>query len=195
MSAEKNRFDNAWKDVVRDLFFEFLDFYYPDLSREVDHQIPPRSREKEFAKLLPDNHSSGRRVDLLFQVRMISSEIRTLLLHIEVQNRKEEALPMRLFQYAYRIFDREGSFPATLLLLTDSDPDFFPTEYRLQLAQGKFLRLDFFTQKLLYLKKELSETEPNQNPFAFITAAHLEALKASTTRKRSLFWRRSVCLM
>ena len=50
-----------------------------------------------------------------------------VLCHVEVQGTPEADFTDRLFQYAYRIYDRFGRFPVTLVVLTDGmTPDSTP---------------------------------------------------------------------
>ncbi len=173
---ETHRFDSAWKDIVEALFFPFLDFYFPALAAEVDHGIGPESRDKELQKLASGNRSRGRYADMLFEVTVLDGEKRRILLHIEVQGTKEKNFDRRLFQYAYRIMDREGHFPSTLILLTDADPAFLPTAYTENLGGGAMLKVDYHTSKLLYFKHKADELRQSRNPFAFVTTAHLAAI-------------------
>jgi hypothetical protein len=71
---------------------------------------------------VPENQELNRTADILFQVQMKDGKKRRLLLLIEIQNRKEDDLTKRIFWYVYWIFDWEGNFPITLLLLTDCAP-------------------------------------------------------------------------
>lgn len=173
---ETARFDSAWKDIVEALFFPFLDFYFPALAAETDHGVAPASRDKELQKLVSGNRSGNRYADMLFEVVLTGGGKRTILLHIEVQGAKEKQFDRRLFQYAYRIMDREGRFPSTLVLLTDTDPSFFPSGYTENLGGGALLRVDYHVFKLLYLKEKAEELRNSRNPFAFVSAAHLAAM-------------------
>ena len=168
--------------MIEAFFFPFLDFYFPELSREIDHGKPARNLDTELRKLEKGNRSGGRYADLLYEVDRTDGQKQKLLCHIEIQGQKEEGFPRRLFQYGYRIMDREGRFPATLVVLTDSDPNFYPASYSINLGAGKSLSVDFHVSKLLYLKGKRN-LEESRNPFSFVSAAHLNAMGQIESRE------------
>ncbi len=168
-----DNYDNAWKDIIKAHFASFLSFYFPDVGEEIDLTYPPEFLEKELQKLSPHNIGPGRLADLLVKVHHRSDVHQHIYTHVEVQGRKEPGFADRLFQYAYRIYDRFHSFPVTLVVLTDDDHSFHPSSFEISDAK-RYMRVEFHTAKLLYLKEKIKTAENRDNPFAFITAAQLE---------------------
>jgi len=113
--------DSAWKEVIKKYFLLFLQFYFPRMALEIDFHQPLIFLDKEFKKLFAQSTSRNRYADLLVQASARTGTPPLLYIHIEVQGKKEQNFTKRLFTYAYRIFDRVGEFPASLILLTDSD--------------------------------------------------------------------------
>jgi hypothetical protein len=178
-------YDSAWKDIITARFPDFLWFYYPDIAGTVDWSQPPRFLEKELQKLRPAGVTPGRIADLLVRVSLLSGEPALLYCHVEVQGKKVPGFAERLFQYAYRIYDRMHSFPLTLVVLTDNDPAFYPDAFEVTTA-GRYLRVEFQIAKIVYFEERLGELEHSSNPFAFVTAAQLEvnALRRGQHRGR-----------
>ncbi|MDA3948629.1 MAG: hypothetical protein PF508_05320, partial [Spirochaeta sp.] len=105
-----------------------------------------------------------------------------VLCHVEVQGTPETDFADRLFQYAYRIYDRFGRFPVTLVVLTDSDSRFYPVAFARDLL-GASLRLEFHVAKLLDYKKRVRPRRTDENVFAAVTRLHL-AVQAERPRRR-----------
>ena len=179
------KYDSAWKDIIKAHLEEFLVFYFPQVSESIDFSVPPVFLEKELEKLAPENDSPGRLADLLIKLRALSGAEYLLYTHVEIQGRKESRFVERLFQYAYRIYDRFGSFPLTLVVLTDNDPNFYPTSFEIN-SYGRYLRVDFQVVKLLYLMRETTSPEHRDNPFTFVTKAHMEVQQRSGKAKEGL---------
>jgi hypothetical protein len=55
-----------------------------------------------------------------------------LLIHFEMQGKKEQAFPERMFIYAYRIYDRYRRPVISLAILCDDDPQWRPTTTRVR---------------------------------------------------------------
>lgn len=176
-------YDSAWKDIIKAYFTSFLSFYFPRVADDLDLTKSPVFLDKELQRLSPGNSAPGRLADLLVRVTSRSGEPRILYTHVEVQGRKEPGFAERLFQYAYRIYDKFQSFPITLVLLTDDDPEFLPTKFEIT-DNNRSLRVDFNTAKLLYFREESEAPEKQENPFAFVTAAQLEANALRRRRRK-----------
>ena len=179
------KYDSAWKDIIKAHLKEFLVFYFPQVAEVIDFSVPPVFLEKELEKLAPENKNPGRLADLLIEQRALSGEEYILYTHVEIQGQKNLRFAERLFQYAYRIYDRFGMFPITLVVLTDSDPQFYPSSFEIK-KHGRYLRVDFQVAKLLYLTRATTSPEHRGNPFAFVTKAHMEVQRRSGNAKEGL---------
>ncbi len=183
--AVMGKYDSAWKDIIKAHLKEFLVFYFPQVAEVIDFSVPPVFLEKELEKLAPENKNPGRLADLLIEQRTLSGEEYILYTHVEIQGQKKLRFAERLFQYAYRIYDRFGMFPITLVVLTDTDKHFYPTSFEIS-SYGRYLRVDFQVAKLLYLTKATTSPEHRGNPFAFVTKAHMEVQRRSGQVKEGL---------
>jgi hypothetical protein len=74
---------------------------------------------------------TGRRhADKLVKVYLRDGSETWLLIHVEVQGKKESGFEERLYIYNYRIFDRFRKEVVTLALLADNSPHFRPETYK-----------------------------------------------------------------
>ena len=53
-----------------------------------------------------------------------------VLIHIEVQRQKDSGLPLRLYQYHFRIQAKHNLPVVTLAVLADDDPNWHPKTYK-----------------------------------------------------------------
>jgi hypothetical protein len=125
--------DTAWKDIIREFLPDFLQYYFPAVADKLDLSVPPVFRDKELSRIARGNRISGRIADLLVELPRADASTDAhpvlVLCHVEVQGTPETDFTDRLFQYAYRIYDRFGRFPVTLVVLTDGDSRFYPVAF------------------------------------------------------------------
>jgi hypothetical protein len=122
--------DSAWKEVLENLFEDFLLFFFPHIHQEIDFSKGYDFLDKELQQIIRDSKTGTRIVDNLVKVFLIDGSEKWLLIHIEIQGYEQEEFPERMYVYNYRIFDKFRKEVASLALLTDDNPKFRPTEYR-----------------------------------------------------------------
>ena len=69
MQNTTDDYDKPWKGALRQFFPEFMEFYFPDVYREIDWTKKPRFEEKDLSKLWRESEVPGRYVDKLVEVR------------------------------------------------------------------------------------------------------------------------------
>ncbi|GIW72692.1 MAG: hypothetical protein KatS3mg102_2234 [Planctomycetota bacterium] len=168
-------YDSPWKEAITHLLFEFLAFFFPKVHDEVDTAQPYQVLDKELRRLSPRAQVRGRLVDVLCRVALRSGEERWLLIHIEVQAEPDPRFLERVFSYSYRIYDRYGRMPETLVVLADAHPHWRPDRFVARAVLSRH-ELHFPVVKLLDFRERRAELERSRNPFAVITLAHLVAL-------------------
>src|SRR5690606_19668622 len=114
--------DSLWKGIIEDLLPDFLAFFYPDQSFQLDNF---EFLDKELEEIFPlvDGRHKRRRVDKLIKLFTTGGKEQWILIHVEVQGYKDQDLPLRMFQYFYRILDRYKKPVSALVVLTDALPD------------------------------------------------------------------------
>ncbi len=118
----------------------------------------------------------GRRLDQLFKVWRKDGGEAWLLVHIEVQGRKENKFPERMFVYGYRIYDRYRRPVVSLAVLCDEDPNWRPERFDAG-EWGSSLGIHFLTAKLIDYRAREAALERDRNPFAAVVLAQLKELE------------------
>ncbi len=121
--------DALWKGLLEGFFEEFLHFFYPVESGDVDWSVAPEFMDKELAKISPKSPTKGRTADKLVKVRLKNGQQRWVLIHVEVQGYPDPDFAHRMYQMRIRIGERYGIEVVALAILTDEDPAFCPEIY------------------------------------------------------------------
>ena len=85
--------------------------------------------DKELQPIVRRAKHGRRYVDKLVKVYLKDGRERWILIHVEVQGRKERDFPARIHVYNHRIFDRYGREVISLAILADDDPDWRQNRY------------------------------------------------------------------
>ncbi|WP_090179637.1 MULTISPECIES: DUF4351 domain-containing protein [unclassified Duganella] len=153
-----------------------MSFFFAELGAGIDWSHRPLFRDKELAGLNVGGPPDGLVADLLAEVCVLGDHAR-MLIHIEVQTRRDAAFARRVFDYNYRI-DRQHARPvASLVVLADNDPRWRPTAYHRKI-KGTMTMFYFSAAKLLDYANRTDELMISHNPFALITLAHLRTQQA-----------------
>ena len=89
------------------------------MAEEIDWKKGYTFLDKELHAITKDAETGSRTVDKLVTVfKKGGSEI-WLLIHVEVQNKKDNTFPQRMYTYQYRLFDRYRIPVASIAILTD----------------------------------------------------------------------------
>lgn len=100
-------FDTHWKEVITDLFEDFVAFFLPNLYPLIDFSVAPVFLEQELHKIAASNEKKGKTInDKLAKVYLKDGQEKWILIHIEVQAASNAQFPRRMFTYFYRILDR-----------------------------------------------------------------------------------------
>lgn len=178
---KRSDYDNPWKMIVERQFEACMAFYFPHVYAVIDWAVEPKFLNQELQKIMGENKEKNRRADCLVEVRLLDGSDVWLLIHIEIQNKKDDEFEERMFIYFYRIYDKFKRYPVSLAILTDGDPNWRPHQhYRNTL--NCVVTLDFPAVKLL--DYDLDALKSSTNPFAFVTRAHLETVAVGKSDDR-----------
>jgi hypothetical protein len=125
-------------------------------------------------QIVREGELGPQRVDKLFRVKLLDGKVLFLLIHIEVQSQVDPNFELRMFCYAYRIFDRYEQHVKSLAILADESPNWRPTHYEHTLISTK-TRFEFSTAKLYDWRNRLEELEHDENPVSLLILAHLQS--------------------
>ncbi|WP_435749575.1 DUF4351 domain-containing protein [Thauera sp. AutoDN2] len=171
-TAAHDDLDSPWKEVVEHAFPEFIDFYFPNINRQIDWAYGYTFLDKELQKIARDGELGRRYVDKLVRVTTLAGEEDWLCVHIEVQGEVDPGFERRMFVYNYRIFDTYDRPVASLAVLADNDPTWRPDRFEYE-RLGCRHSLHFPVAKLVDYIADEGSLLANPSPFALITAAHL----------------------
>ncbi len=180
--------DSPWKDALEHFLDRCLQLLFPQVHDGIDWQRGYESLDKEFQQIVRDAPTGRRLADKLFRVWLQDGREVWLLIHIEIQGKKEEVFPERMFIYGYRIYDRHHRPVVSLAVLCDDDPAWRPSHFEVG-RWGSKLSIDFLTAKLLDYRGREQELEASPNPFAGVVLAHLKVLQTRRNAKERFRWK------
>ncbi len=165
-------FDPLWKSVLRRDLADFVAFFFPQLSDEIDWDQPRRLRDKELNQFRRDGRPRILIADLLVSVFLRDG--REVLLHVEVQAQRDPNLARRILAYNYGLFDEFGLPVASLVLLADAGKRWRPNAFH-NCVLGTEMGIRFAAAKLSSYAELVDELLLERNIFAWVAAAHLLA--------------------
>ncbi|MEC5161463.1 MULTISPECIES: hypothetical protein [unclassified Janthinobacterium] len=129
MATPNDDYDTPWKDAVIRYFPDFVAFYFPLAHAEIDWSCPQRFLEQELAQVAHDAELGKRLADKLVEVTLKGGAPQWVLVHLEVQGRRDSRFAERMFTYNYRIFDRYRRPVASMALLADGNAGWKPDSF------------------------------------------------------------------
>ena len=180
MSKDKiKKPDTLWKEIIKDLFEDFITFFIEDLAKEIDFSKGIDFLDKELATLTSKSENINRDADALVKVYLKNGEEKWVLVHIEVQGYIDKEFPKRMFTYYYRILDKFDKKITAITILTDGNKNYNPNCYQ-ESFYGTELNYKYNSFKILDKTEE--ELKENKNPFALIILAGLYVIKSKKTK-------------
>ncbi len=165
-------YDSPWKEAVESYFPEFIEFYFPDASQQIDWARGHVFLDQELRAVVQDAELGKRFVDKLAKVALRDGSERWVYVHLEVQGSAQAEFAERMFVYNYRLYDRYRQPVASLAVLADSTANWRPNHFGFAVL-GCEHELRFPAVKLLDYAAQQDQLYQNPNPFALVTLAHL----------------------
>jgi hypothetical protein len=172
--SEKSEYDSPWKNILELHLEDCLEFFFPKAHRDIDWERGFVFLDKEFQKVSRGAKVGSRLADKLVKVWTKDDTEVWVLVHIEVQDKRESDFAERMFIYAYRIYDRYKCKIASLAILTDGNPNWRPQRFSSELWNCR-MSFDYPVVKLMDYRDKWSYLENSKNPFAIVVMAHLLA--------------------
>ena len=185
MSAD---YDSPWKEALDRWFQPFIAFFFPLTHADIDWSRGYETLDTELQQVVRDAELGRRYADKLVKVWLRDGSEEWLLIHVEVQGRREEDFARRVYVYNYRIFDRYNAEVVSLVVLADDDPAWLPRGYHYGRWGGETGNR-FEPVKLLRYAGHEAELEADDNPFARIVLAHLKALETRQDSAARHLWK------
>jgi predicted transposase YdaD len=161
------KYDILWKGLLDEVFDDFLRFVFPKVEEELDLARGFVFLDKELGQMFPEpqKKSATRHVDKLVKVYKKDGEERWLLVHVEVQEKRDVLLPQRMFQYYYRIMDKHHHPITAVAVFTGVEGKKMPDRFE-DRCLGTELVYKFNTMRITDYSDE--ELMANENPFAIV---------------------------
>lgn len=176
MKLMRSEQDGAWKDIIDAYFSEFVHYCLPELAKLIDWTKPVISLDKELQAIAKGTNNGKRLLDKLFKVFFKDGKEQWILIHLEIQAKKDINFPERMFTYAYRIWDKYKQPIVSCAILTDGDKTWRPNHYELSCA-GSYLGSGFLIIKILDYENQQPELEISPNIFASVILVQLTAVQ------------------
>ncbi len=112
-------YDSPWKEGMELYFKELMQFFFPDIAREIAWDRGYQFLDKELQQVVRDAEIGRKHADKLVRVWSLQDEPFHVMIHIEVQSDKDRDFPRRMYVYNYRIFDKSDRPVTSLAGLAD----------------------------------------------------------------------------
>ena len=166
-------YDSPWKDIVEHAFAEFMVYFFPQIHAEIEWEKGYEFKNTELRQVVRDAELGKRFADALVRVTLKAGAERWIYIHIEVQGQRDTGFAKRMFTYNYRLYDRYDCPIASLAVLADDEPGWRPDNFEFEVF-GCRHSLTFPVVKLTELATRVENPKSDANPFAIVTAAHLQ---------------------
>jgi hypothetical protein len=185
---QSDEMDSPWKEAIEQFLGDFLSFFFPVVHAVIDWSKSYVSLDKELHRIVRDADVGKRLADKLFKVWQIDGQEAWLLIHIEVQGRRDEDFAERMFTYNCRTYDRYRRPVASLAVLCDTDPKWKPQQFGYNIG-GCEVGIRFLVAKLIDYRGNDQALEQNPNPFAAVVLAQLKALETRKSPAERQTWK------
>jgi hypothetical protein len=191
MDTTKNHnddYDSPWKEGMELYFKELMQFFFPDIAREIAWKRGYEFLDKELQQVVRDAEIGRRHADKLVKVWSLQDEPFHVMIHIEVQSDKDPDFPRRMYIYNYRIFDKSERPVTSLAILADEVGSWRPNGYTSE-QWGCKINFEFPMVKLIDYANKIDDLLNHKNPFAIITAAHLKTKATKDNPQERYTWK------
>ncbi len=171
-----NKFDVLWKGFFEDFIVDAVRFWYPNADDIFDLDRGAEFRDKELQQLFPEYYDlhAPKFVDTLATLYTREGGEKWVLLHVEMQGQNDPDFAERCFIYWYRLLDRYNKRVASIVILTDKNKEFHPSEYRYEFLDTINV---FRFRSYKVIDQDEKELAKSDNPFAIAVLTVLIALK------------------
>ena len=121
--AERTDYDNTFKKVLSDFFWDALSLFLPSLCDAADKSEPPEELDGELRKVAFDMEGGAERVDMLRKIKLKNGEDEYVICHVEIQGAGGGDLPTRMMRYWSAIFLSRQKPPIGIAVMTAKRPE------------------------------------------------------------------------
>lgn len=131
LSQPPRQNDELLKGAFEENFPDFLRFLYPLADEIFDLSKGIQFMDKELFAIVPDRERKQRKriADLLAKVRLQDGTEKRILVHTEIEGGRQKDFAFRMFQYHYRLLDRNEGSVETIAVFTGDKTQPCPSKY------------------------------------------------------------------
>lgn len=186
--TSRDEYDSPWKEILSLYFQEFMEFFFPEIAKEIDWRRGYELLDKELRQITRESEVGFRLADNLVKVWKKDGQEAWVLVHVEVQGQEEKEFGHRVFVYHYRIHDLHKRPVVSLAILADENPGWYIHSYEQELW-GCRTNFDFPAVKLLAYRDQWEILEASSNPFAVVVMAHLRTMETRKNQNERLHYK------
>jgi hypothetical protein len=179
-------FDSPWKLALEVFFRSLMELCFPVIAEAIDWKRGWTFMDTELQAILRDAATGRQHVDKLIKVYLHDGQEQWILLHIEIQHRREHRFERRTFRYNQRLSDAHDRPVVTAVILADQDRNWRPNRYESELLGCRIL-FDFPICKLIDFNRE--ELERSVSPAALFVLANLAAQETRDNSSKRFDWK------
>ena len=121
--------DTPWKQILESYFPQFMAFFFPEAYSEIDWDRGFDFLDGELQQVTREAETGKRIVGKLVKVYLCNGQENWLLIHVEIQNQKEDEFSERVYIYSTRLFDKFRRSVASFAVLGDTDRSWRPHSF------------------------------------------------------------------
>lgn len=182
-------YDELWKEVLEELYPDFVQFFLPDFAEAINWVRKYESLDKELRQISPKSEKGKRFVDKLTKVYLKDGNERWVLVHVEIQGYRDEEFAERMFIYFYRIYDKFRQKIVSVAVFSDPEREFKPDRFSYNFF-GCSLEFRYRVYKILEYSDE--ELEKSENPFALVVLAAKRNLESRKDEEKRFAFKREL---
>ena len=178
-----NEYDSPWKEIIEHFYPAFMQFFFPEIAKEIDWSQPYEFLDTQLEKITGDAEIGKRIADKLVKVFLNDGTEAIVFIHIEIQGYHDTHFTSRMFIYNRRIHEKYNKEVVSLAILCDDDPKYRPNQYT-ESRWGCDLKFNFPIVKLLDYKENWEALEQSDNIFGVVVMAHLKSIEVKSHDQR-----------
>ena len=177
--------DGLWKNLIFELFKEFMQFFAPDLYPEIDFKMNTDFLQQELHQQIINQKKGTKYTDQIVKVNLKNGKEKYILIHIEIQAIGKDTFTERMFKYFYRIYDKLNHPIYAIARLTDARYKNHTDKFRYSFYGTE---LTYAFNKYKFHEKDEEKLKQSSNPFSLAVLAGIYSSETKNDiEKRYLF--------
>jgi hypothetical protein len=183
--------DTAWKEVISDCGDDAIDFFLPDLSKDMDRSRELGLIKGELPAIGSDSDKGGRIADVCFSVPLKTGESCKIGCVLEQQHEDDKGFARRMFRGFYRLSDHLNDDVTALAIFTGNSKNRDEYQYS---CYGVNLSFRYNTYHVM--KQRIESLRQDERVFApVVLAARMMMEAKGEPNRREIYARELLKIM